>query len=351
MYNSKRLSFVSIIFLALFLFLSLPSAQSDDSTGNAPIMVAAQEATIPLTANPATGAAEECPYKLRIKAGALFLHRQDNDSRTLVANLGGGTELINADDLDLGFAAGMDISLMGQFREFGAELRYFGLHDWSESKTAGSTGALISYPSFTVGYFFPNGMNISADYNSKINNAEFNLHWWPCANERYHLLFGLRWIRLNERLDIDLANTVADTIIDRHKITADNRLWGGQLGIEGILLGNQKQGFSVNGFLKAGYYNNNLKSGMSEQVFAGSASRRTDQGTFVGEMGIGAQYAFTRNISLGARYQLLWLDHVALAPEQMHGLEPAMSPEHGGGSVKWDDVLYQGGWVGLTISF
>ena len=345
MYIFKRLGWVSVIFLVLFFLVFLPQAQSADATGNAPVMVASQEATIPLSAK----TEEECPYKLRLKAGALFLHRQDNESRTLVD--GSSTELINADDLDFGFAAGMDISLMGQYKEFGAEVRYFGLHDWSESKTAVPSDdfAMISYKHFTVGYFFSGGLLTSADYNSKIHNAEFNLHWWPCANERYHLLFGLRWIRLNERLDIDLADTVPDTIIDRHKITADNKLWGGQLGIEGILLGNQKQGFSIDGFLKAGYYNNNLKSGMSEQIFALSASRRTDQGTFVGEMGIGAQYAFTRNISLGARYQLLWLDHVALAPEQMHGLEPAMS--HGGGSLKWGDVLYQGGWVGLTISF
>jgi hypothetical protein len=280
----------------------------------------------------------------------LFLHRQDNESRTLVALDGGRT--IKAQDLDLGWATGTDISLMGQYKEFGAELRYFGLQDWSESKTAGSTTALIAYPhnNTSFSYFSTNEMRFSTDYDSQIHNAEFNLHWWPCANERYHLLFGLRWIRLNERLDIDAVSSVGSSI-DQHKITADNRLWGGQLGIEGTLFGYQKQGFSVDGFLKAGYYNNNLSSSMHEQSFATSASRRTDQGTFAGEMGLGAQYAFTRNIALGARYQLLWFDHVALAPEQMNGLEPAMSPAHGGGSVEWDDVLYQGGWVGLTVSF
>ncbi len=123
------------------------------------------------------------------------------------------------------------------------------------------------------------------------------------------------------------------------------------MGIEGILLGNQKQGFSVDGFLKAGYYNNNLSTNMNSSywtpTFGFRAGVSKDHGTFVGELGIGAQYAFTRNIALGARYQLLWLDSIALATDQMRELNPLT----GGGSVDWESLLYQGGWVGLTISF
>jgi hypothetical protein len=353
MNNFKKLGIISFIFLALFLIVSLPKIASAEPVAtdseNAPIMVASQEATIPLSAKSETNQGEECPYKLRLKAGALFLHRQDNDSRTLVEEFGGaGAELINASDLDLGFDTGMDISLMGQIREFGAELRYFGLQDWSESKTAGSNNAALKYQNTSFGYLSSSEMQIAADYNSQIHNAEFNLHWWPCANDRYHLLMGVRWIRLNERLDIDI-DMISD--LDRHKITADNRLWGGQVGLEGMLLGKPDQGFSVDGFVKAGYYNNNLSSRMHERFFSGSASVGRDHGTFAGELGIGAQYAFTRNIALGARYQLLWLDSVALAPDQMRKLAPGVLGDVGGGSVDWESVLYHGGWVGLTVSF
>ena len=350
MNNFIKLGIISFIFLASFLMISLSSAQSADPTGNAPIMVAAQEATIPLATNAVTGASEtESPYKLRLKAGALFLHREDNDSRTVV--ILDGSRTINANDLDLGWATGTDISLMGQYKkEFGAELRYFGLQDWSESKSAESLNVGIPYHSPTTFFFISNQeMHISADYNSKVNNAEFNLHWWPCANDRYHLLMGVRWIRLNERLDFNLVNIVG-SLLDHNNVTADNKLWGGQLGIEGILLGNQKQGFSVDVSVKAGYYNNNFSSSMHDSFwsqFGYGANVSKDHGTFAGEMGIGAQYAFTRNIALGTRYQLFWLDSVGLAPEQMRTLHPST----GGGSADWDSVLYQGGWVGLTVSF
>ncbi len=190
MKNFKKLGIISFTFLALFLFVFLSKIASAEplanDPGNASVLVAPQETTIPLTE---TNQGEECPYKLRIKAGALFLHRQDNDSRELVGLDGGRT--IDADDLDLGFAAGMDISLMGQHKEFGAELRYFGLHDWSESQSAaGSTFAFMGYKDTGFLYFYSDGLQINADYSSQIHNAEFNLHWWPCANERYHFLMG-----------------------------------------------------------------------------------------------------------------------------------------------------------------
>jgi len=58
MNHGKKLGLLVCVFLGLFLFLSLPSAQSAEATGNAPIMVASEEATIPLTANAVTGAAD-----------------------------------------------------------------------------------------------------------------------------------------------------------------------------------------------------------------------------------------------------------------------------------------------------
>ena len=133
MYIFKRLGWVSVIFLVLFLLVSLPQAQSADATGNAPIMVASQEATIPLTANAVTGAAEtECPYKLTLKMAAVFLHREGNNKNYRLFSE--GPLEVNSDDLNPGWAPGTDDSLMLQNKDFGVELRYLGAWDWSASK-------------------------------------------------------------------------------------------------------------------------------------------------------------------------------------------------------------------------
>ena len=133
MYKVKRLGWVSFVFLAFISFCFLAQAQSADATGNAPIMVASQEATIPLTANAVTGAADtECPYKLTLKMGALFLHREGNNKNYRLVSI--GPLEVSSHDLNLGWATGTDDSLMFQNKDFGVELRYFGALGWSESK-------------------------------------------------------------------------------------------------------------------------------------------------------------------------------------------------------------------------
>ncbi len=193
MYKVKRLLWDSVIFLALFLFVSLPKIASAEplatDSGNAPILVAAQEATIPLTANAVTGAAEtECPYKLHIKLAAVALHREGNNRnyRLFDAEHAGAYAEVKARDLDLGWAPGMDASIMLQAQNLGVELRYFGLQNWSETKGSFDEGDFW----YAAAY---------GKYESWLNNAEFNLHWWPCG-DRFNFLMGLRWIKLNERL-------------------------------------------------------------------------------------------------------------------------------------------------------
>jgi|GEM_PF-4223163 len=354
MNNFKRLGCVGVIFLALFFFVFLPKIASAEplvtNPGNAPILVAAQETTIPLTANAVTGAAEEdCPYKLRLRAVASFLHREDNDSQTLVTDsFGGGNELLNASDLDLGFDTGPDISLMLQYRKMGLELRFFGLQDWSESKGPQTSpgGAVVQYLTPIGNTFFPS--EVSAKYTSWLNNAECNLHY--SLMERFKVFMGVRWLKLNERLLIQ-QNIGPDLNLAKYNNTARNRLWGGQIGAEGVLFGSLEKGFSIDGCVKGGYFRNDIltKASITQQTGPGfSAKADKDKGTFVGELGIGANYTFTRNIALTARYQLFWLDQVALAPQQIANLDPAAGTAR---SVDTDSVLYQGGCVGLTISF
>ena len=108
MYKLKSLGWTSFIFLVFFLLVSLPQAQSAEGTGgNAPIMVAAQEATIPLATNAVTGGSERqsLPTSCGSKQGLCFstgrIMTAGHCMRILVVE-----RAINADDLDLGFDTG-----------------------------------------------------------------------------------------------------------------------------------------------------------------------------------------------------------------------------------------------------
>ena len=334
MNNFKKLGWVSFIFLAFFLLVSLPSAQCGEATGNAPIMVASQEATIPLTANALTGATEsDCPYTLTFKLAAVALHREDNKSENLMP-------LIGAGDLNLGWAPGMDASLMLQNECYGIELRYLGLHQWDESKTA----SYIWLPGL-----YQDGGTGSAKFRSALHNAELNLHWWPCANDRYSLLMGFRWFQLRDRLSLSFfeeeTNRVTNFIDVGEGISSRNDLYGGQVGVEGLLFGQRDKGFSIDGSVKAGVFANRIRnkvSGMFEGSENGipesdsiSESWNRTKTAFLSEVVLNANYAFTKNIAMAVGYEFLYVNKVAVPVNEL----------------STQSVIFQGGRMGLNVAF
>ncbi len=315
MYIFKRLGLVSVIFLAFFLLVSLPQAQSADAT-----------ATVPLTATAVVGAAEEdCPYTLTFKLAAVGLHREGNKSESL--------GLIDADDLDLGWAPGMDTSLMLQRGNLGVELRYLGLHQWSESKSV---------------FVSPVGSDIevfeSGKYKSRLHNVELNLHWWPCmcenGNDRYNLLIGFRWLRLTDTLSlVESISGGTDVPVEMGEtISSRNQFWGGQVGAEGLLYGKRDQGFSIDGVVKAGLFANDINNHVRGYTIpGGSGSIRWDRNktSFIGEVGLNANYAFTKNIAMTLGYEFLYLNKIAVPVNE----------------CSTQSVIFNGARLGLTLAF
>jgi len=336
MNRCKKLGWVSFIFLVFFLLVSLPQAKSADSTatGNAPIMVASQEATIPLTANAVTGATEtDCPYKLTLKMGALFLYREGNNKNYHLFGVDSAPLEVRSHDLNLGWATGTDDSLMFQNKDFGVELRYFGALGWSESKSGqvneGAAAPLI--------------VGVSAKDKSWLNNGELNLHWWPCANDRYSLLMGVRFLRLNERLTADeFISSPEGSEAEAYSLTTVNQLWGGQVGAEGLLFGKRDQGFSLDGVVKVGMFHNAIHNKEHLAAFDDSVLVGTEGGsesraktTVLGELGLNANYAFTKNIALTVGYEFLYLSAVAIIAQE----------------YSTQSVIYNGARAGLNITF
>jgi Protein of unknown function (DUF1551). len=307
----KRFSWVGVIFLAVFLCVSLPQAQS-------------AEATIPLTATALTGAAEADPryhpYTLTFKLAAVALHREDNKSESW--------GLIDADDLDLGWAPGMDASIMLHNPCYGVELRYLGLHQWSESKSAYYSSAVAQYDIFE-----------SAKFRSRLHNVELNLHWWPCTNDRYSLLAGFRWLRLTDTLSLFQSITGGEVPFEGGEtISSRNQFWGGQVGAEGLLYGERDQGFSIDGVVKVGLFANDINNHVrGYSIPGGSGSFRWDRTktSFIGEVGLNANYAFTKNIAMTLGYEFLYLNKVAVPVNE----------------CSTQSVIYNGARLGLNFVF
>jgi len=316
------------------------------------MVAAAGEGSGPTTEKPVIGATQPpSPLSWNVRAGLLLLHREKNDKVTLFTD-GTGNTLLNAKDLNLGVGFGLDAGLGVKLRTFGtafgAEVRYFGIYEWSQSDSASSQFVLLRRGAYSIGYFAapPNSVKVNADYESGLQNVELNLSWYPI--ERIRVFIGLRYINIDEELKntIDFASGGALTT---EKITANNKLLGGQVGIEGVFLGKTDDGFSIDGWAKVGYFNNDIstKATLNGPIGPESTKSNKDKSTLGTEFGIGVKYAFTRNIALSARYQLLWLNEVAFAPQQV----PVVNYITGRFTAATDSVLYQGGWIGCIISW
>jgi Protein of unknown function (DUF1551). len=298
----KRFSWFGVIFLAVFLCVSLPQAQSADAPAAATTVASAPD--------------DNCP-KVTVKLGAMFLRRGDNHDNRLVQYSDYTNASVDSDDLDLGWAPGMDASIMIQNPSFGIEARYLGLTEWDESKTD------IQYNQ-RIG-------DARAKFKSKLSNVELNLHWWPCENDRYSFFAGFRWLRLTDRV---VSNW--DDFYGKYDPSSRNKLYGGQIGIEGLLFGKRDKGFSLDGSVKTGFYANNIQN--KESGYTWSDSRTTSKGVNLSELGLNLNYAFTKNIAMTVGYELLYISRISTP----------VAENYDTGS---QSVLYQGSRVGLNFMF
>ena len=164
--------------------------------------------------------------------------------------------------------------------------------------------------------------------------------------ERIRVLVGGRYIYIDEELKY--TNVRSRDLSIAKEIGAKNNLLGVQVGVDGVFLGKTDDGISIDGVAKVGYFNNHISARANANTVIGSESIRfnKDEGTLGTEFGIGVKYAFSRNIAFSVGYQLLWLERVALAPQQV-----TMINDDGGSTAETESVLYQGGWVGFIFSW
>jgi hypothetical protein len=325
MTTGKKIGLFSIVFIALFLMVSLPQAKSADATVAATTVASAPD--------------ENCS-KVTVKIGALFLRRGDNKDKGLMSAVASPRynylrAQVGGDDLNLGWAPGMDASIMLQNKEFGIEARYVGLTQWSKSHSE------INYATWN------DGAEAAGKLKSALNSVELNGHWWPCANDRFSLLAGFRWLRVTDRL-FGYEYGVGGDFWNYYEGSASSRnsLYGGQIGADGLLIGKRDQGLSLDGVVKVGVFANRIKNagsyygdwnepGYGYGYEYGSGSDSKTKATFLSEVGLNLNYAFTKNIALTVGYELLYINKVATPANYL----------------KTQDVLYQGSRVGLNFNF
>lgn len=276
----------------------------------------------------------------QVTASALFLHRRDPAAADLVVDAIDGARILNARDFDLGVHTGFDVSLSRQIGDRCAiEGRYFGVDHWNAGITAATEPGRLLQWNTAPPVFVWAGTGIAATHTSELHNVEINGRYrW---NDRWALLAGFRYVELDEQFTAELIG--ADVPFS-YRAAARNRLYGGQLGAN-VVLWDCGGRFTADAVGKAGIFGNAASQHGSYATDIVTFSTTGDRSpvSLVGELGITGNYRISQRWSATLGYQLLWINQVVLATEQLASTDFVF----GSGVAATGDTFYHGASIGL----
>jgi len=335
--------------------LEAPAVPVDDSPSPSDIVVREPELFANCGHEPADGDkgyACNCGPRWTVTLGAIYLSRSNPGSAALVADgfPPGSNTILDAGQFDFRTAWGFETSAI-RHNAFGTawdiEGRYFGVNNWNAT-----VGPIDSISGSVVLYADPMGNDdvpstMDAIYNSQLNSFELNgRRAW---NSWLQFLAGVRHLELDER-GLSISQDIGPgSNLATHQIGAVNQLWGFQTGLDARLL--RRGRVELTSFARVGVYGNSMDNSVLITQSAGPtyASQASATGAaFVGELGFVGLYRLTDRWSLRATYQMLWLDSVAVASDQV----AVSNPQAGTATVdRSGDVFYHGGFLGAQFNW
>jgi hypothetical protein len=264
---------------------------------------------------------------------ALFLERDNQSYDQPVAITGSWPDnfdtVLSAGDLDFDWETGVRALAGLRLNEctgWGVEGSYLGLFDVNAAATA-------VHPGEDTGLSFPGGLGpatnvfsnadaIRVDYDSQLHMADLSLVRCRvgCDPRRsVEWMVGFRYVDLQETFTISgvrFIEGLPETGI--YNVWTDNNLYGGQLGLR---LRRCLGRFSGEVTGKAGIYYNDASQSQCLVDFPGvvlrNAGAEDDDVAFLGELNVSGTYRLTDVWGLRAGYNLIWIEGVALAPDQL----------------------------------
>jgi hypothetical protein len=280
-----------------------------------------------------------CP-RFYVMAEALFLQLDHPVSQTMVINQNTGMALVDTQDLTFDAEAGPRLTLGCPLGACGAvELSYFGLHHWNVAATATGEGDL-SLPGDIGGAvqnFFRDADRMDVNYTAEINSAELN-YVREIGCNGLSLLAGFRFVRLDESFNIRSTGELSG--ISDYGISTKNNLFGAQIGGRWRW---ERDCVGLEFVSKIGIFGN----GAQQHTFLGDTGERLTDGQFstaadglfvlrdsttrgsrvavLGEFGVSAIVRLYCGLYARAGYNVIYIDGVARAPDQLDFTDTATS--------------------------
>jgi hypothetical protein len=273
----------------------------------------------------------KCGAVWSFSADAVALQRSNTREQPLLSDRMGNV-LLDAEHFNSCTAVGFQLDAIRHGPcGWDVELGYFQVDGWIASAFLPGGG--------------PRTPDVSARYWSALHLAELNIRRQCC--DRLTLLAGFRTGELDETYDVT-GSVFRGLATINFTTRTFNHLYGFQLGGDWQCYNNGGP-LRVDALCKAGIYEN-----VASHDFGASAGpnylplleERRNQTAFMGQAGAVATYAVTCHLSLRASVEAVWLEGVALAPEQVDLNGPGMSGIDTSGGL-----FYYGGGLGAELRF
>ena len=277
-------------------------------------------------------------YGWQAWANAIFLTRSNPDQRLVLFADGA---VFGSQDLDFGFGWGPNVGLaycLDRCNSIGVE--FYGIDGWTSTGQAAG-GINVLFPSGA----YPVAAGVATfRYTTSLHNTEINFRHRESNAGWLTTLAGFRVIEISEEFGTDFQTGSG---LQNYSIDVNNHLYGFQLGA----LANFRNSGSwfLDSWLKAGVFGNDANQTTTEDFTGvGGGTQFAAAGgssvAFAGDIGVSVGRRITDRLSARLGYTALWIEGVALAPEQ---LEVSDIGGGVGGLDKSGGVFYQGGFVGL----
>lgn len=287
--------------------------------------------------------------------------RRDNQTATrtiVVDNV--GAELFNTRSLAFDVMIGQRYTAGYMFDEQTAiEATYFSIDNWSYKGLINpAPGAGIVYlpnPLAAASFDYQGAENLQMNYSARLLNAELNVIY-PLAWPDIGFLGGFRYLQLNEQFNfhsLHVDQTFVGLESSDYNTKTTNNLYGGQFGTR---IRKQWDLVGIECTAKAGLYNNDSRQqnyvlDQNNTVFLRPLrGGNTHSAAFVGDINLSATYRFNPSLLLRFGYNVLWVERVALAPDQLSFTDPSLATS-GTGINHRGGVFAHGMNAGFEVRF
>jgi hypothetical protein len=270
--------------------------------------------------------ADGCQPCFSVAVDALFLKLNRGVARGLVVDDSTSAAVLGTGDLDHDLVGGPRIALRRTLATGRIlEVSYFGIDEWDRAASVASSHGL-SLPGALgpATQDFSAAQIMNASLTSRINNVEVNFIR-PTDREGINLLAGFRYLNLDERFNLESLSQFGGT--SDYRANTANNLFGGQVG---TTMNRQWGVFGLEVLGKVGIFGNDAQqrtymTDLDSTSLLRDAYNRSGQVAFVGEIGINGTIQFTRSLYCRVGYDLIWVEGIARATDQLDFTNTAAS--------------------------